>query len=383
MAWNDTPPTQDELGSTDSWTKEPPKPEEIFNATPSANSAEGIDYGEPGAPDATVNDAMTVQGLGGLAKGMAGKALTSGVFENLPATVQRLADDALLKSTGYTAGQVRQLGQTQGPEAAREAAQYGREAGLGDVFRSQIGREKLLKDLTSQTGQNIGQLREAAGTAPISTEAEVKAYLQNKYGQGGLMGGKENGADQALEDIHRIGRKGPMAADEFGNPVPAEGPREAPTLANYSKASTFLNKAAVNPNSLKYPANVVTDAASKLSNVNDANIVQSLGPEKGQDYVQALEDARNQHILGPFLARGEAREMAKRGGVGGLIEDAFQKAMDLGGHRMASKALNATAGGLQDAAKTAAIGPNLLQSSPGWAQALNDYLSRKYDDLTQ
>ncbi len=373
-------------------------PEEAFEVnTPGATSsgwtppAEAFDdptshytntpQDEPGIQDATVNDLMTVQGLGGLAKGIAGKALSSGPMVNFPKTVQRLADDELLKSTGYSAGQIRQLGANEGPEVARDAAAYGRKAGLGDVFSSQIGRENLLKNLTANTGKAIGDARTAAGAAPISTEAEVNAYLTNKYGQGGVMGGKEGGASNALEDIHRIGRKGPMAQDEFGNPIPAMGPREAPTVANYSKASTFLNKAASNPNSLKYPANVVTDAAKKLSQVNDAAAVQSLGPDKGLQYVKALEDAKNQHILGPFLARGEAREMAKRGGIGGLLEDIAKKTMDMGGHRAASKGLNALSEGLQNASNNAAIGPNLLKASPSYAQSVEDYLKRKYDNL--
>ncbi len=376
MAWDDLPPSASELNTvnTSDWTTEPPKPEELgshYTNTP---------QDEPGVQDATVDDYMTVSGLGGMAKGMAGKALTTGITKNVVPTIQRLADDELLKSTGYTSGQVRQLGAKEGPEIARKAAEYGRNSGLGDVFSSQIGREDLLKDLTDKTGQKIGQLRQAAGTAPISTEAEVNAYLKNKYGQDGIMGGKEGGAENVMEDIHRIGQKGPSALDEFGNQIPAIGPREAPTLANYSNASTFLNTAATNPASLKYPANVVTDAAKKLSNVNDANIVQSLGSNKGAEYVKALEDARNQHILGPFLVRGEAREMAKRGGVGGLLEDLAKKAMDMGGHRAASKGLDALAGGIQNASNNAAIAPNLVKASPAYAQQLNDYLMKKYAD---
>ena len=336
---------------------------------------------EPGIQDATVNDAMTVQGLGGLAKGIAGKALTSGLTKNVVPTIQRLADDELLKSTGYSSGQIKQINPIHGPEAARNAADYARNAGVGDIFSSQIGREDLLKDLTAKTGKNIGNLRTEAGAAPISTEAEVKAYLANKYGQGGIMGGKEGGAEKVLEDINRIGSKGPSATDEFGNQIPAIGPREAPTMANYSNASTFLNKAATNPASLKYPANVVTDAASKLNHVNDANIVQSLGPDKGAQYVKALEDAKNQHILGPFMVRGETREMAKRGGIGGLLEDVAKKAMDMGGHRAASKGLDALAGGIQNAGNNAAIGPNLLKASPSYAQSVEDYLKHKYDNL--
>ncbi len=380
MAWDDLPPSASELGTvtTSDWTQEPPKPEELGSHY--TNTPQDINEG---IQDATVSDAMTVDGLAGLGKGLAGKALTTGMMKNTVPTIQRLADDELLKSTGYSAGQVRQLGATEGPEAARKAADYARNSGLGDVFSSQIGRENLLKDLTNKTGQQIGDLRNAAGTAPIGTEAEVRAYLTNKYGQGGVLGGKESGAENALEDISRIGRKGPSAPDEFGNMIPAVGPREAPTLANYSKASTFLNKAAANPASLKYPANVVTDAASKLSNVNDANIVQSLGSSQGADYVKALEDARNQHILGPFLARGEAREMAKRGGVGGLLEDIAKKAMDMGGHRAASKGLNALAGGVQDASNSAAIAPNLVKSSPAWAPQVDDYLKRKYADYQE
>ncbi len=380
MAWDDLPPNKAELtAGPETWDSLPPNPAELVHkSTDLAPTGSEMEPNQ-GLPDATVSDFQTATGIGGLAKGLAGKALTTGIAENVPATIQRLADDELLKSTGYAAGQIRQLGAKEGPEIARKAAEYGRNSGVGDIFSSQIGRENLLKDLTAKTGKQIGDLREAAGSAPISTEAEVKAYLQSKYGQGGLMGGKESGAEQSLEDIARIGRKGPVAQDEFGNSIPAVGPREAPTLANYSKASTFLNNTATNPASLKYPANVVTDAAKKLSNVNDANIVQSLGPDQGANYVKALEDARNQHILSPFLVRGEAREMAKRGGVGGLLEDLAKKAMDMGGHRAASKGLNAAAQGLTNAGANAAIAPNLAKSAPGWADPLAEYLKEKYN----
>jgi hypothetical protein len=277
---------------------------------------------EPGLQDVSVPDALAVQGAAGLGKlgaGLAARgvgALAEAIpaTENLPETVGRIADNQMLKSTGASMGQIRQLG----PEVARAAAKTGREAGLGDVFSSEIGREKALQNLDKVTGAKIGALREAAGAAPKEIPEQVAEAVKSKYAPGALHEGEAGGLERALNTVK-------------------EAP---PTHAGYAKAATDLNKFAAG-NKIYQPTTAATDVANKLSALNNAGIAQSLGADKAAEYLKALSDEQAYKVLKPFFERGELREMAGRGGVRGIVQQAIQSLANKGGYRVTSKFMDA------------------------------------------
>lgn len=313
-----------------------------------------MDPNEPGLQDVSIPDALTVQGVAGLGKaalGGAGRTLA----ETVAPTLERSAGNNALRGLGASVGQVRQLG----PEVAREAGQYGLKNGLSDVFSSEIGREAKLKALQEATGKQIGALRQEAGAAPSGIADTIATKLNPKYAEG-VYSGEKGGLEKALDEVRNAG----------------------PNHADLSKAATKLNNYAAGAK-LTQPANAATDVANELSRTNNEGIVQSLGADKGKDYLQALEDMTKQKPLEAFMARGEAKEAAGRGSntlygaATGAVKDAF-------GNRLAAKAANlgadiAGAGGSALKALSSAIpasssiGTNALQLTPS---AVAEWLSR-------
>lgn len=339
-----------------------------------------------------------IEGLYGLGKS-AMRGLGKALPENIPETIGRVADNQMLKSTGASMGQIKQIG----PEAAREAAEVGRNAGLGDVFSTDVGREKALEALDKTTGKTIGALREEAGPAPSGIPEKIAKELSTKYETGGSYSGEAGGVKKALEDIKRLsgevspdlpvvdpktitgepkalfaynqpdlaGRGGPETSmykvlgnhpnsgsqmtlsqlKEAGIPVIGREARSVgkwepldlttpPTHAGYAKGATFLNDFATG-NKLAQPVNAATDVANTLSRENNAGIVQSLGSDKGKKYLEALSNERAYKQLEQFFTRGELRDMAGRGGGKNMIQQMIQGLADKGGYRLTSKIADA------------------------------------------
>lgn len=382
-------------------------------------------------------NALGLYGLGKAGLGVAGRGAGLALEStNLPETIGRVADNQMLKSTGAGIGQIKQIG----PEAAREAAQIGREAGLGDVFSSEIGREQSLKNLQQTTGQKLGALRQEAGPASASVPDKIAADLESKYGTGGVYSGEAGGLKKALADVKRIAggqpaelpviaqgpKTGPLQAlfdyndlitgkssyQIYGDPklhgygttpnVPLETLQEkgipvvgqtskaaklgqapldqlsaAPTHAGYAEAATHLNEYATGEK-LKQPVNAVTDVANRLSHENNESILKALGP-KAPEYTQALSDFKAYKVLEHFFERGELREMASRGGAKGLIQQAIQGMADKGGYRAVSKLTNALHEAMTEPLDVGEVSAKAMKSGAlSMPAELSAYLEQKY-----
>lgn len=300
----------------------------------------GPNYPTAAMTDPTVDDAMIAQGVGGLAKGAAGMGL--GAAKNLMAetivpTLERKAGNQALRSMGASVGQVRQMG----AEEARAAGKYGLDKGLVDIFSSEVGRDAKLKALSEQTGKTIGELRELAGEAAPGTAEKIGADLGPKYATG-VYSGEQGGLQKALEEVKNAGT----------------------SHADLAKTATKLNDYAAGAK-LTQPANAATDVANALSRENNAGIVQSLGADKGKQYVQALDEYSNQAPIKQFMARGEAKEAAglgsntAYGSVTGFLKNAA-------GHRLGAK----TADFAAEVGKGSVDFANYLQSN---AQSLGKF----------
>jgi hypothetical protein len=291
----------------------PPEQRLLNNASAAASG-----YTMPGA----------VAGVAKLGMRGAGAAMEAVPFtKNIPQTISDTANDALLKSLGSSAGQVKQMG---GIDAAREAAQAGRKAGLDNLFTTDIGRQNALKGTIASEGQKIGNLRTQAGPASSNIYNQVKQALEAKY-------------NPTTPDV--LSSQYPQVEKSL-NMVKNTANEAIPTNAGIAKGITGLNQYATGEK-LRQPVNAMTDVANKLSAANNAEIAQTLGSNKAAKYLDALHTDNGLYHLQPMQARGFTREAVSRtGGPTGLVRAALQKIADLGGYRAMSKGLNMAGEGL-------------------------------------
>lgn len=301
------------------------------------------DYPTAAMTDVSVPDYLAVTGVTGLAKAAIPNAMKSWVQGQL----ERVAANQMLKSAGASIGQIRQLG----PEAAREAAQYGLKSGLGDVFTTGMGRDAKIKALQEATGKTIGEMRKAGGAVEENLAEKIGAKLRPEY-ETGLYAGEKGTLEKALEQV-------------------AKTPQTHQDLA---KTATKLNRYAAG-NKMVQPTTAITDVANALSRENNALLAQKLGSDKAKQYVDALKEMEQQKILEKFMERGEAMETASRGGLTAfhslknLIADTF-------GHRAAAKG----AQGLSQALEGQGAAKSAIELTPAVVAEWLDRQDRGYSD---
>lgn len=265
-----------------------------------------------------VQQSLNALGAGMLAAKGAGAALNAVPFtENMVPTLQRIANNQTLKGFGGTMGQLKQMEESGGRQALDEAAQFARSKGLSDVFTTDIGRGQMFDKLLESSGKKVGSLREQAGTTTPDIVNKVlanpKANIDEYLGEG-LASGELPQVDKAIADIQRIA-----------------GPN--PTHAKLAEAATYINKQAAG-NKLYQPVTAATDVANALSDENNQQIAQALGPDKAQQYLAALDEQKKLHPLEHLQARGELRQAGGRGGIGLQM---VQKLADEFGYRLSAK----------------------------------------------
>lgn len=342
---------------------------------------------------------MARAGAAGLGKGLNAVPLTENIVPTVERVANNQTLKSLSGSMGQIK-QMAKSGQG-GRGALDTAANYAREKGLTDIFSTSMGRDKILEGLKSSTGETIGALRKEAGPAPAGIPEKIAMELEAKYGKGGLKSPQIRNVKRALEDVKRISGEGqapelpvvdastikgePKAVFAYnqsdlsgaGGPevsmykiggdhpnsgsqmtlpqlkeagIPVVG-REArsvgkwepldletpPTHAGYSKAATFLNEEAA-ANKLYQPQTAATDVANKLSRENNAGIVQSLGADKGKQYLDVLKEQQSIHPLEHLQQHGELKEL-RSGGPVGLDMGLIQKLSDAAGYRLSAKTM--------------------------------------------
>ena len=265
--------------------------------------------------------------------------LAGGALNAIPATknivpsIGDAANDALLKSIGTSAGQIKQAGKAlpigEALDQARETASVGRQAGLDNVFSTERGRTTGLQNLINQQGQKIGALRNEAGAASPSILDQVKQQLMAKYNPANadVLSGETGDIEKGINTIKNANK-------------PPVGPQNQLSNADIAKGITKLNKYNAGAKALQ-PVNGLTDVANTASKLNNAEIAAKLGPEKAAQYQEALKQEAAGFHLAPMIERGLNREAVARVGGKGFLQNALQKAMDAGGYRAASKGLNA------------------------------------------
>jgi hypothetical protein len=325
---------------------------------------------EPGLQDVTIPDAMMVQGVGGLAKagaGLAARGVGAGLealplTKNIVPTTEDMSNDLLLRSLGTRSGQVKNLANSAVPgsglQAARDAANLGRQAGVGDIFSTQRGRLESLGNLIEQHGKEIGQLRQEAGAANPNIYEQVAQDVSQKY----------NPANADLLS--------PQAAkiNKAVNLVKNTAAEEQPTHAGIAKGLTELNDY-IRGESLRRPTGAMADVAQKLGAKNNAQIAQSLGSDKAKAYVDALQNESGAFHLKPLMERGAERQSVGVQGTGGPLS-LLHRGINNVIYRTGSKGLDALH-------STLANTPDLTNVPPAIAKTLLSYLAEKEDKNAQ
>jgi len=322
---------------------------------------------EPGLQDVSIPDAMMVQGIGGLAKA-GGEGVLKGIgagLDALPATknivpaIEDTSNDLLLRSLGTRSGQIKNLANSAMPgsglQAARDAASLGRQAGVGDIFSTQRGRLASLGNVINENGQQIGALRQEAGAASPDIYNQVAEQVSKKYNPAN--------ADLLSPQAGKIGKAINLVKNTAAEP--------APTHAGVAKGVTELNDF-IRGESLRRPTGAMADVAGNLSDINNQQIAQSLGPDKAKQYLDALHNESGAFHLKPLLERGAERQSVGAQGSGGplsLLHRGINNAIYRGG----SKGLDALHGAL-------ANGPDLSQIPPDAMKTLLSYLSEQEPD---
>lgn len=257
-------------------------------------------------------------GLKGIGAGLDAMPTT----ENIVPSLEMHANNQVLKGFGGSMGQLKQMEEGFGGRAALdEAARVSRENNLSDIFTTALGRKKQLESLIQSVGKKVGALREESGPAGQQNEVinqvidNPKSKMDEYLGQG-IASKQLPMADLAIEDIKRIG-----------------GPN--PTHADLSKASTYINQTAAGEK-LYQPINAATNVANALSDVNNQGIVQTLGADKGLQYLDALKKEQSLYPLEHLQNKGELRAAGGRGGMGMQM---IQRIADEFGYRVSAKAL--------------------------------------------
>lgn len=313
--------------------------------------------------DPSVSDAMNVMGVAGLAKtgaGLAARGIGAGLeavplTKNIVPSIGDTANDMLLKGLGARFGQVERTG---GIDAARAAAKFARQAGADEIFSTERGSREAIKKLIQSEGKTIGGLRQEAGQASSDIFNPLEQKLNTRY-------------NPAAEDVYSA--QAPHVSQGLNTIKNVAGPE--PTHAKIAEGITNLNNFITKEGAAKRPINALSDVANKASAANDAEIIQALGPDKGQAYLKALETEHGAFQIKPFIEKGATREALSRGGGHkGILMNLVQKAADSGGYRAASQGLNALHGALANPATVNASIP----SQEFMTQQLQDYLKKKY-----
>lgn len=287
----------------------------------------GPNYPNSRMTDPSIDDAMMLQGVGGLAKAapkaalsLTGKLLNGlEATKNIVPTIGDLANEQFLKSVGGSAAQIGKYG----PEKAREVAAAGRAAGMEDLFSTARGRKEGLKNLQETSGQNIGQLRmEAGAPSPDSSLIDqIKAKIGDRYSSG-VGSSQASNYRNALDDVAKL--------------------KSNASYNDIAGKATEMNAEAAGKG-IALPDTAATEVTKNLSNINDQGIAQSLGSDKAQQYLENLKTNSQAHALEQFAGQGERKTITQKHGLAHSLIDAMA---DKGGFRSSSKGLNSLYEGL-------------------------------------
>lgn len=274
-------------------------------------------------------------------------AAKRGFGEFLGDAAIRKAQDMRIQEIGFSPGQIKTLIERKGEDWVRSLADLAKEKQVTKpVSGYHIG--KNIEALEQSSGNMIGGIRDIASKRgaihdPNQLVQAIRSQLDSKYLKG--SGSSQKGAYmKALEDIKRA----------------------EPTAAGIAKAISNINEIKVG-SKMTQPVGAMTDVANVASRMNNELISKFLGPKELSAYNEALRDFGAAKIMGRGRARKAALGMAGRAGVGGVMRNIKQKAMDVGGGKVMENFFDK-------------IGPKLKQN-PSLSKNLGDLSGEALSDL--
>jgi len=260
----------------------------------------------------------------------------------------RRAQGMRFRELGGTPGQARILTQKIGEEGVRELMDIAKARG---ITRSPVGatRRAATKALQESSGQAIGGIRELAAKRGAVHNAknlvkEIRAQLDAEYLGKGMASGEKGAYTKALEDIKAA----------------------ATTPEKLAAKITEMNRRAVK-NKMTQPTSAVTDVANAASRINNQLIKKYLSPKEIDFYDRSLADFGASKIFERLQSFEVGREMGGRAGVGGLMRNLKQGAMDMGGSKVMENFYDA-------------FGPR-LKSTPSLSKNLSNLTEGAIEDL--
>lgn len=322
-------------------------------------------------------------------KGLADVTSTSIGRDNLLA--------ALKKSSGETAGTLRkEAGNAPTGIPEKIGASLEEKYGKGGLQSSETRNvKKALTDVKRMSGESAAPDLPVVQPGAKTGDPHAVFSYNDKAGPGGvdrsiytIFGDPESPVFKTKAPSGAGGYGSSMTkadVDALGVPITGREPRSVgkwepldlskpPTHAGLAEAATYLNDQAAG-GKMYQPQTATTDVANMLSDENNQGIVQTLGSDKGKQYLGALEEQKRLHPLEHLQQRGELRDVGGRGGQG-LGRAFIQKIADSAGYRLSAKGaalmheLLAKEGNLMP-------GVTPLAGAP-IAAGMGDYLQKKY-----
>lgn len=200
-------------------------------------------------------------------------------------------------------------------EKAEGLMDYAAEEGYFKPALTDISRKEAIKSRISQTGKNIGAVREVGGQRAVPPIAEIRQTLINELT-------KEYG-NKALHEIKTV-------LDDFDRKVGQD-----PSFEGLSKVSTYLNGEQKTFNKIGQNSGPTTDGANIISRESNKYLRKVLSPEENGFYTKNLRDFGAHKKLEQMVASAGRRHMTGRGAPGGALSALWQQMWDRGGYRMA------------------------------------------------
>lgn len=242
-----------------------------------------IDYGY----EHPVQQALNIASLGAPLMKATGAAETMGKYAG------RMGENQMGKLHGTSQAQFRQLGRENFGPAMRSSY----ELGDADLTTGSIGRETAINERVNQLGSDIGDVRDAAGSATKTlTSQELadtlrKQLMSGDYAPSGKYAAQATQIETLLKQIEAM-------------------PDTAPSAV--AKKVTELNDLGTGNKLVQAKHAPETHLANQMARFNDERIGTAL-PEQAEHYEALKDEFGNAASLKPMEARGEGKEALGQG----------------------------------------------------------------------
>lgn len=273
-----------------------------------------IDNANTVAAGAGVSQLAALAGKGAMvgAKAVANSKPVNTVRDTVAKWLENKSLDVGWQAIGGTKGAGNAAKGGIGEEASNALAKMARDEGIIQPYASAKTMQANMKPMQDASGAKIGALRQEGNVSGAAPELDdILAQADAQYGRKfskGLEAGSKREFMRAKEELTELAPK---------------------TTTDFANAATDMNAFARSEGKMLRPNNATTKVADLVSGSNDANLVQSLGPEKGLEYVKELPR------FGQFEDMGQLLEGLRSGQkVGsdnlpmsrlGMVSNAFEK----------------------------------------------------------